>query len=107
MDFYNYSAEEILVVHDDLELPYGTIRMQQGGGMQGHNGLKSIKTHVGSDQFLRLRIGIGRPKHGSVASFVLQRFTEEEEITLPLILDSAKTMLLDNIKSLPATNILI
>jgi len=77
MDFYGYAIDEILVIHDDLELPFGTLRLQKGGGLGGHNGLKSIKAHTQSDQFLRLRIGIGRPTHGPVASFVLERFTQE------------------------------
>lgn len=107
MDFFSYTAQEVLVIHDDLELPFGTIRMQRGGGLQGHNGLKSIKSHIKDDLFLRLRIGIGRPKHGTVSSFVLQRFSPEEEISLPLILDSAKKMLIDDITTLPVTNTLV
>ncbi|MGE4453999.1 MAG: aminoacyl-tRNA hydrolase [Sphaerochaeta sp.] len=107
MDFYQYAAEEVLVVHDDLELPFGTVKMQKGGGLQGHNGLKSIKNHIKDDQFIRLRLGIGRPKHGSVSSFVLQRFSPEEEISLPLILESAKSFLIDIPSLLPVTNTLV
>ncbi|ADY11876.1 aminoacyl-tRNA hydrolase [Sphaerochaeta globosa] len=107
MDFYGYSAEEILVIHDDLELPYGTLRLQKGGGLGGHNGLKSIKAHAQSDQFSRLRIGIGRPVHGSVASFVLERFTSDEEISLPLVINLAEKMLTDYYSSLPVTNTLV
>ncbi|MDD3056881.1 MAG: aminoacyl-tRNA hydrolase [Sphaerochaeta sp.] len=107
LDFYNLEPTEILVIHDDLELPYGTLRLQAGGGLQGHNGLKSIKQHAGSDQFLRLRIGIGRPKHGSVASYVLERFTAEEEVSLPLVLDLASTMLRGDFSTLPVTNTLV
>ncbi len=107
LDYYNLKPQEILVVHDDLELPYGTLKMQQGGGLQGHNGLKSINTHLGSDQFLRLRIGIGRPKRGSVASFVLERFSQEEECVLGLVLSQAESMLRDSKDALPVTNIVI
>ena len=107
LDFYHLEPKDILVVHDDLELPYGTLRLQAGGGLQGHNGLKSIKQHVGSDAFLRLRIGIGRPNHGSVASYVLERFTSEEEISLPLVLDLASTMLNGDFSRLPVTNTLV
>ena len=56
--FFRLRPQEILVVHDDLELPFGEIRLQLGGGLQGHNGLRSIKERLGSDQFARLRIGI-------------------------------------------------
>ena len=107
LDFFHLEPNNILVVHDDLELPYGTLRLQAGGGLQGHNGLKSIKQHVNSDQFLRLRIGIGRPKYGSVASFVLERFTSEEEVSLTLVLDLASSMLDSDISSLPVTNTLV
>ena len=106
-DFYHVAVDELLVVHDDLELDFGTIRLQRGGGLQGHNGLKSLKQHLYSDQFIRLRIGIGRPKHGSVASFVLQRFTKEEEIALPLLFNLIKDMLLDCNSNLPATKTLV
>lgn len=105
--FFGIDAEEILVVHDDLELPFGTIRLQSGGGLQGHNGLKSIRQHVGSDRFLRLRIGIGRPAKGDVSSFVLSRFSPDEEIQLPLVLEKAERLLqrcVDNeLASLPHT----
>ncbi len=107
MDFFSLTAQEVLVIHDDLELPFGTLRMQSGGGLQGHNGLKSIKSHIKDDGFIRLRIGIGRPKHGSVSSFVLQRFSPEEEISLPMILKKAKDMLRDTFSILPVTNTLV
>ncbi len=107
MDFYGYAIDEILVIHDDLELPFGTLRLQKGGGLGGHNGLKSIKAHTQSDQFLRLRIGIGRPTHGPVASFVLERFTQEEEISLPLVINLAVRMLTDTYSSLPVTKTLV
>lgn len=91
--FFHLQPEEILVVHDDIELPFGTIRLQLGGGLQGHNGLRSIKDHIGSDRFARLRVGVGRPVHGPVASFVLQPFTDEEESVWPLLLEPARRML--------------
>lgn len=91
--FFGIEPEEILVIHDDLELPFGTVRLQSGGGLQGHNGLRSIKQHLGTDRFLRLRIGIGRPARGDVSSFVLSRFSPDEEIQLPLVLEKATDML--------------
>ena len=106
-DFFQISADQVLVIHDDLELSFGTIRLQKDGGLQGHNGLKSLKQHLNSSQFLRLRIGIGRPKHGTVASFVLQRFSPEEEIALPLLLDLAKNTLKETNSPLPVTNTLV
>lgn len=78
--FYQIPASCVLVVHDDIELPFGAVKLQRGGGMGGHNGLRSVKQHLNTDDFWRLRIGIGRPEHGNdVASFVIGRFTELEE----------------------------
>jgi PTH1 family peptidyl-tRNA hydrolase len=108
--FFSIEPEEILVVHDDLELPFGTIRLQEGGGLQGHNGLKSIRQHLASDQFFRLRIGIGRPARGEIASHVLSRFSPEEEMRLPSIVQSATRSLLsfleDGTLQLPLTETL-
>lgn len=80
--FFKLKPEEILVVHDDLELPLGEVKLQKGGGLQGHNGLRSIKERIGSAEFHRLRIGIGRPKYGDVRVYVTSNFTDDERITL-------------------------
>lgn len=88
--FYNIPAKDILVVHDDIELPFGTVKVQLGGGMGGHNGLRSVKQNLGTDQFRRLRIGVGRPPAVmQVADFVLGRFTPLEEKQLESTLDNA------------------
>jgi peptidyl-tRNA hydrolase, PTH1 family len=84
--YFNVQTDEVLVVHDDIETTFGTIKLQSAGGLGGHNGLRSTVTHLGSDRFFRLRIGVGRPVHGDVASFVLSRFSPEEEIKVPLIM---------------------
>lgn len=108
--FFDIQPEDVLVVHDDLELPFGTVRLQSGGGLQGHNGLRSIKQHLGTDRFLRLRIGIGRPQRGDVSSFVLSRFSPDEEIQLPLVLQKANGLLYRMINgdtvALPYTDVL-
>lgn len=80
--YFSINVDEILVVHDDLELPFLKARIQQGGPLAGHNGLRSIVQHLKSDNFFRLRLGIGRPKHQDVASYVLSRFSKEEESLL-------------------------
>lgn len=73
-NFFKISPEQILVVHDDLDLPPGTIKLKIGGGHGGHNGLRSIISNIGSNEFLRIRIGIGHPGHRElVESFVLSR----------------------------------
>ncbi len=93
--FYKLKAEEILVVHDDLELPFGTAKLQRGGGLQGHNGLRSIKERLGSGDFMRLRIGIGRPRHGDVRLYVTSPFTKEEKEMLPMLFGKIEKMLAD------------
>ena len=91
--YFSFPADGILVVHDDIELDFGSSRLQFGGGLAGHNGLKSIAKELGSKDFFRLRIGIGRPKGMDVASFVLGRFTAEEEAELPLVLEQSGGLL--------------
>ena len=91
--FYKLKPEEILIIHDDLELKLGEAKLQKGGGLQGHNGLRSIKERLGSDQFYRLRIGIGRPIHGDVKLFVTSSFTKDEEIRLKQVFHEAKILL--------------
>jgi PTH1 family peptidyl-tRNA hydrolase len=82
--FYKVPATSILVVHDELDLPYGTLRLKAGGGLAGHNGLKSIAAHLGSRDFLRLRFGIGRPPPPvDVIGHVLSPFDVEEARDLP------------------------
>lgn len=80
--FFNISADNILVVHDDIEMKFGDVKVQQGGGLGGHNGLRSVKQHMNTDTFWRLRIGVGRPQVMDVASWVTSRFTEDEESNL-------------------------
>ena len=77
-NFYKIQNEHIIVIHDDLDLGLGALRFKRGGSSGGHNGLKSIDEHIGSD-YLRVRFGIGRPKHKSeVISYVLSDFTPKE-----------------------------
>ncbi len=83
VSFFKIKTEDILVLHDDIELPFGTFALKKGGGSGGHNGLRSITQHIGSADYSRLRLGISRPRHGSVASYVLGRFSPEEEAALP------------------------
>ncbi len=73
-----YKIEEVLVIHDDLDLPFGSLRFKHGGGHGGHNGLRSTDENI-SKSYTRVRMGIGRPKHkGEVASYVLSSFELSE-----------------------------
>ena len=85
--FFKIPPEKILVVHDELDIPFGQIHFKMGGGFAGHNGLKSIAGLLGTDQFARLRIGIGRPQVGGVANWVLTPFGKDQQIQLPLLLE--------------------
>ena len=88
--FFGIAPADILVVHDDIELPFGEVRRQIGGGMGGHNGLRSVRQNLGTEAFGRLRVGVGRPTGGmQVADFVLARFSPLEEKQMENILDSA------------------
>ncbi|MDR1430235.1 MAG: aminoacyl-tRNA hydrolase [Spirochaetaceae bacterium] len=80
--FFKIKTENVLVVHDELELPLGTVSLKYGGGLGGHNGLRSVKASFGSADFWRLRIGIGRPGHRDIYSWVLSDFSPEEEEVL-------------------------
>ena len=79
LDFYKINIKNLLVIHDDIDLPLGKIKIKIGGGNAGHNGLKNIDTIVGKN-YKRIRIGIDRPKNNkSVNKFVLENFQKEEE----------------------------
>lgn len=76
---YEVVPERMIVVHDDIDIPLGEVRLKKGGGSGGHKGVASIADSVGSQEFLRVRVGVGRPPTGvDAADFVLRRFEEEE-----------------------------
>jgi len=83
INFFKIDIDNILIVHDELDLPYGTIAFKKGGGLAGHNGLKSITDKLGSQEFKRLRLGIGRPVHGDVSNWVLSGYTGDDKDFFP------------------------
>lgn len=88
--FYKIPDDRILVLHDELDVPFGTIRLKLGGGDNGHNGLRSITSALRTKDYYRLRIGIGRPPgRMDPADFVLRDFTASERADLPLLLGQA------------------
>ncbi|HSV56016.1 MAG TPA: aminoacyl-tRNA hydrolase [Magnetospirillaceae bacterium] len=89
--------EELLVVHDELELSLGTMGLKRGGGLGGHNGLRSVRDRLSTADFLRFRIGIGRPNHGDVAGYVLSDFSGEEKVTLEAAIYPAATQILERV----------
>ena len=79
MNFYKLTPEDLIVAHDDMDIPAGTIRIRKKGSAGGHNGIKSILAHIGDEHFSRVRIGIGRPLPGwTVVNHVLAAFSEED-----------------------------
>jgi len=86
--FFKVPVERIVVVYDELDLPFGTLRLKRGGGDNGHNGLKSLTQSLGSREYLRARFGIGRPPgRQDPADFVLKDFSAVEKRELPFHLD--------------------
>jgi len=94
MDFYKIPAENVLVIHDELDIDFGQIRLRRGGSSAGHNGLKSVIGAIGED-FGRIRIGIGPKKPDKIdsADFVLQAFSKEQQEQLPNLLKETSAIL--------------
>jgi PTH1 family peptidyl-tRNA hydrolase len=91
MKFYGVEPDHLIVVHDELDIPFDTLKLKVGGGHGGHNGLRDIIAATGSADFIRVRVGIGRPPgRQQAADFVLQNFSSVERETLPnLIVEAA------------------
>ena len=86
--FYKVPPERLVVVHDELDIPFGAIRLKLGGGDNGHNGLRSITRALGTNDYYRVRFGIGRPPgRMDAATFVLRDFSAAERKELPLLID--------------------
>lgn len=83
MDFYKVSPDEVIIIYDDISLDVGKLRIRPKGSAGGHNGIKSIISHMGTQEFPRIRIGVGdKPKDWDLADYVLGRFPKEEEETI-------------------------
>ena len=88
--FYDLDADRLIVLHDELDIPFDTIRLKSGGGHGGHNGIRDIASAIGTPDFARVRIGIGRPPgRQDAADFVLKPFTGAEREVLPSLLSDA------------------
>jgi len=107
VDYYNILDENIIIVHDDLDLAFGVVKFKKGGSHGGHNGLKSIDNHIGKE-YIRVRVGIGKPESkAEVSSYVLSNFSKEQleliyQTIIPHIIksiDAIKTSSLENVKS--------
>jgi PTH1 family peptidyl-tRNA hydrolase len=90
-NFFKVKLDDVIVIHDDIDLPFGALRFKRGGGHGGHNGLKSIDEHI-TKEYIRVRVGVGKPEHKSqVADYVLHDFYEKEKaLVLKLVEHTSK-----------------
>lgn len=89
-EYYHLPPSELIIVHDDLDLDFGRIKIKRGGGDAGHKGIRSLIDYLGSDAFIRIRIGIGKPEEKKdTVDYVLSPFKESEFVKLPQILEQA------------------
>ena len=90
LKYYKLDASRLIVVHDELDIPFETVRLKFGGGNGGHNGIRDISAALGTPDYIRVRVGIGRPPgRMDAASFVLQNFSGTERETLPNLISDA------------------
>jgi PTH1 family peptidyl-tRNA hydrolase len=106
--FYKIPAERLVVVHDELDIPFEAIRVKLGGGDNGHNGLRSIRSALGTGDFYRVRVGVGRPPgRQSPADFVLSAYSSAERKHLPLQVaraaDAVESLLTDGLAATQST----
>jgi len=88
--FFKTEISNLVVIHDDLDLPFGSIRLKAGGGTAGHKGLASIESNLGTSEFIRVRLGIGKPVDKSrIEGYVLEPFRKGEQVVLPEVLQWA------------------
>ena len=98
VDFYNLDNDDILVIYDDISLEVGTLRIREKGSAGGHNGIKSIIAHLGSDIFARIKVGVGQP-NGDLIKYVLGKFTKDELVVLSESIDATTKATGEIIKS--------
>ncbi len=102
--FYGVEVDHVVAIHDELDIPFATLRSKRGGGDNGHNGLRSMRSSLGSGDFFRTRVGIGRPPgRQDPADFVLSPWSKAERAELPLLVDTAadavETLVLDGLEA--------
>ena len=88
--WYKVASERLVVIHDEIDIPFGTVRIKVGGGTAGHNGLNSVASHLGTKEFARVRVGVSRPRgNKEAADYVLSEFSSAERKQLDDIVDRA------------------
>jgi PTH1 family peptidyl-tRNA hydrolase len=91
--FHKLSLKDMVVIHDDLDIPFGSVKIKEGGGHAGHNGLRSLAAELGGGGFVRIRVGISRPLYGDAADYVLSSFSKDELGQLPRLIDNVVSLL--------------
>lgn len=104
VDFYKVTQQEIIIIYDDISLEVGQLRLRGSGSAGGHNGIKSILNHLGTQEFPRIKVGVGdKPKGWDLADYVLSRFTEDEKPTMQDAIkkssEAVKSILADGLES--------
>jgi peptidyl-tRNA hydrolase, PTH1 family len=104
LDYHSIDPADLVVIHDELDIPFATVRLKRGGGEGGHNGLRSVTRSVGTKEYLRVRVGIGRPPgRQDAADFVLRDFSATERKELPFVVaeaaDAAELLLARGLES--------
>ena len=95
VNYYKIEPKDIWIISDDVDLPFGVVRSRFGGSDGGHNGIKSIITHLKTEDINRIRVGIGRNDHKDTADYVLAKFTQNEQKTLTDIVDKTALFVID------------
>lgn len=96
LDYYDVDVADVIVLYDDLDFPPGELKLRQKGSAGGHNGMKSLIQHLGTDQFKRIRLGIGRPTNGmKVVDYVLANFSKDESAVIQEMVDKSATACMD------------
>jgi PTH1 family peptidyl-tRNA hydrolase len=102
--FHKLTLSDLVVIHDDIDIPFGRVKIKEGGGHGGHNGLRSLMQELGGGEFVRVRIGVGRPAHGDAADYVLANFSPGEMAGMPTLVDGVAELLGELLKNgLPRT----
>jgi PTH1 family peptidyl-tRNA hydrolase len=91
-DYFKIPFGQVLIIVDDVAIPFGNLRFRMGGSAGGHNGLKSVEEHLNTQNYPRLRIGVGHDPQSELASYVLGKFTEEERSAISAVLKDAVTV---------------
>jgi PTH1 family peptidyl-tRNA hydrolase len=90
MSFFEIPVQSTLIVHDEIDLPFGSVKLKRGGGEAGHRGLESVSAEVGSRDYLRVRVGVGKPASGAVADYLLEPLEATQQTALDGALEAAR-----------------